>query len=282
MFKKIQFLFCILFSVIFLPAQEYREMFDSLDVARLQVLYDYTFTEDSTHEDWTRQERMVLFIGNHISQFQSYIWYQRSHIMYNKYKDGTYSAWRNTEDEFKYRANSVLYVYKNYPSGKMTYKDYVTMTGNYKYEEEMNAFNWEILDDTLMISGYLCQKAVCQYGGRTWEAWFTDELPFEDGPYKFHGLPGLILKVADTRNHYRFDFVSIEVPPKGTEIEWFYSMGVYDLETTTREEFWRLLRNARMDVINRFDERTSVEFQKLFYYTMKSRNNPIELDCWGK
>lgn len=259
-----------------LPAQEYREVFDSLDMAQLKVLYNYTWKEDSTKLDWIQQEEVMLYIGNHISQFESYLMYQRHHIAYYKRKDGTYyTSWMNSEEEFRYRGKNQFCVYKNYPAGKMTFRNSVFMTGLFKYEEEMNAFDWEILDDTLTVGDYLCQKAVCQYGGRTWEAWFTDELPFEDGPYKFHGLPGLILKVADTRNHYRFDLVSVEVPPEGTEVEWYNSGSI--IEMTTREEFLRIQEEARQNVMSHFDERTSPEAQKRACYAMKIRNNHIEL-----
>ena len=44
----------------------------------------------------------------------------------------------------------------------------------------------------------MAQKATTSYGGRDWIAWFTAEIPFQDGPYKFYGLPGLIVKMEDT------------------------------------------------------------------------------------
>lgn len=48
----------------------------------------------------------------------------------------------------------------------------------------------------------MTQKATCNFAGRTWTAWFTTEIPIQDGPYKFHGLPGLIVKIEDqTKSH---------------------------------------------------------------------------------
>ncbi len=46
-------------------------------------------------------------------------------------------------------------------------------------------------------------------GGRLWEAWFSPDLPFSEGPYKFSGLPGLIMKVKDARGHYEFTINSL-------------------------------------------------------------------------
>mgnify|MGYP003613018769 CR=1 FL=1 len=38
-------------------------------------------------------------------------------------------------------------------------------------------------------------------------AWFTTDLPYQDGPYKFTGLPGLIVKVEDAQGEYSFDLM---------------------------------------------------------------------------
>ena len=57
------------------------------------------------------------------------------------------------------------------------------------------------------IGSYNTQKATTQYGGRDWEIWFTTEVPFQDGPYKFCGLPGLIVKAEDSKGDYQFELV---------------------------------------------------------------------------
>ena len=46
-------------------------------------------------------------------------------------------------------------------------------------------FEWTIAGDTASISGYNVQKATTHFGGRDWIAWFTPEIPYRDGPYKF-------------------------------------------------------------------------------------------------
>lgn len=52
------------------------------------------------------------------------------------------------------------------------------------------------------IGSYNCQKATTQFGGRQWIALFTSDIPFQDGPYKFYGLPGLIIKIEDDAGNY--------------------------------------------------------------------------------
>lgn len=45
--------------------------------------------------------------------------------------------------------------------------------------------------------------------GRKWTAWFTAEIPIQDGPYKFHGLPGLIVKIEDEAKSHSFELKGI-------------------------------------------------------------------------
>lgn len=64
--------------------------------------------------------------------------------------------------------------------------------------------NWKILPETAVIANFNCQKAEVEYGGRNWSAWFTKEIPISEGPYYFHGLPGLILQIQDEQEDYAF------------------------------------------------------------------------------
>lgn len=81
---------------------------------------------------------------------------------------------------------------------------------NYYLEEYKTDQNWEISNDTLTIHGFLCQKAMLVYGNREWIAWFTSEIPVSDGPYRFSGLPGLILRMEDLTKSWRFDLRTFE------------------------------------------------------------------------
>jgi GLPGLI family protein len=74
----------------------------------------------------------------------------------------------------------------------------------YTYEEDRK-MDWKILPETVKIGEYEAQKAETTFAGRKWYAWFTQDIPFQDGPYKFKGLPGLIIKVEDANGDYSFD-----------------------------------------------------------------------------
>lgn len=86
------------------------------------------------------------------------------------------------------------------------------------YYQEDRKLNWEILGETLDYNGYKIQKAITTFGGRSWTAWFAPEIRISDGPYKFSGLPGLILKLEDDKGDYRFSFLKkIFVPNSFSE-----------------------------------------------------------------
>lgn len=78
----------------------------------------------------------------------------------------------------------------------------------YQYEETLN-HQWQLGKDTKSIKGYSCRNATVSYGGRTWTAWYTTAIPLKYGPYKFHGLPGLIIKITDSTGNYDFEIYSI-------------------------------------------------------------------------
>jgi GLPGLI family protein len=162
-------------------------------------------------------------------------------------------------------------IFKNMTSKNITTIDHIYMQGMYEYEESFNAFNWQITAETDTINNYVCQKAICDFGGRTWEAWFTSELPFSDGPYKFCGLPGLILNVADRENHYSWKFLSIERP---SELMMVYEV-INDRIQTTKEGFFKLQKRYKVShTIG--DVTTNNDFVKKAVEYERAKNNPIE------
>lgn len=63
-------------------------------------------------------------------------------------------------------------------------------------KDEYN-LKWNILQEIKKIGGFTCQKATTKFRGRTYIAWFTNDIPVPFGPWKFKGLAGLILEVYD-------------------------------------------------------------------------------------
>ncbi|WP_223598322.1 GLPGLI family protein [Chryseobacterium sp. GVT01B] len=97
------------------------------------------------------------------------------------------------------------FITKSIPEQKVYY--YERAAGKQIYYQEDRPVKWNVTDIVDKQNGYPAQKAVAEFGGRVWTAWFTNEIPVSDGPYKFSGLPGLIVKLEDDKGDYKFDLV---------------------------------------------------------------------------
>lgn len=67
--------------------------------------------------------------------------------------------------------------------------------------------NWKLVDETKVINTINCKKAEVTFKGRNWIAWYSPEIPLPYGPYKFSGLPGLIIKITDDKGEFDFELV---------------------------------------------------------------------------
>lgn len=95
------------------------------------------------------------------------------------------------------------FLYKDYTTDRIIEEDYFDMTP-WRYTEKREKPVWDISQETKVVSGYECFKAVSDFRGRRWTAWFAPEIPVHEGPWKLDGLPGLILEAHDSNNDYVF------------------------------------------------------------------------------
>lgn len=235
--------------------------------------YSLHYKHDSLNLHIIRHENMVLFLGKNISLFTN-------HNMYDLEKDTRYFTTAEQLQNYVKKADlnniSLRFsykIYKNYPSGKLTHCEKVIPIW-FKYEENLNIFNWKLTGDTATIAGYKTQKATTEFGGRSWIAWFSSEIPFNDGPYKFNGLPGLIVKVYDTRMHYVFELNSIKKPENIIPIE-FVEM---DHFKTNKYDFFKAEDGYRNGIVDKAKEAgLNKDMQEQAATNWAQRNNPIEL-----
>ncbi|MHB0753635.1 GLPGLI family protein [Polaribacter sp. M15] len=78
--------------------------------------------------------------------------------------------------------------------------------------EKIHSFKWTITDETKLIGKFTCKKATTYFRGRNYMAWFSPEIPLNSGPWKFSGLPGLILEVKDTESLFAWKTKVIKLP----------------------------------------------------------------------
>ena len=173
------------------------------DKAEMECLYRLSFIKDTTNTV-TTDDLMVLRFNKDKSLFYSYNSYTLDSLLCSD-KGSSIQMDILVNGSSKYGKRIVSYnILKDFRNNQIDYTDNVG-----GYQENLPDFNWSISPEQKKILGYTCQKAMCNFRGRTYEAWFTTEIPVKDGPWKFHGLPGLILEVYDIQKHYSFVFVGL-------------------------------------------------------------------------
>lgn len=106
-----------------------------------------------------------------------------------------------------YGSKSSVVIYNTYPKNYCTVRGKVVINA-YQYKDTIN-IKWKLTSDTMRMIGYVCNKATANFRGRNYTAWFTPEIPIPLGPYKFFGLPGLVLKVNDSEGIYNWECVGL-------------------------------------------------------------------------
>ena len=87
-------------------------------------------------------------------------------------------------------------VWTGYPNGQTTVRDWI-FPHEFEGAEPTPDIAWTLTDDTMTVSGYLCQQATATFRGVEWRVWYTDEISSSAGPWRLRGLPGLIVKAEN-------------------------------------------------------------------------------------
>jgi len=108
----------------------------------------------------------------------------------------------------------------------------------YQYEENQPILEWKLENETKDILGYSCNKATVKYRGRKYTAWYSKEIPINNGPYIFQNLPGLILDIEDSKSNFHFTAIAMDKKPGK-----IYLRNEKRILIVTREQFRRVLKN---------------------------------------
>ena len=188
---KMKHLFKITFIALFLA---------QLSMAQTsRFVYQVTMKSDSTDKANATIETARLDISPEKSLFYGEGRIKRDSVMQRMRETRNFD--RNAMQNLR---SSIDYIVEKDLIKNITYFKTRLGRDQYTYEEDRK-MDWKILPETVKIGEYEAQKAETTFAGRKWYAWFTQDIPFQDGPYKFKGLPGLIIKVEDAKGDYSFD-----------------------------------------------------------------------------
>ena len=157
-------------------------------------------------------------------------------ITIKQYKDTIANKEEVLEAYYSNSFNNIIYLKDRNLSQKLIVKDSII------------DINWDIdasVNDQLFL-GYNCKKATGKFRGRNYTVWFTTEIPIRFGPWKLHGLPGLVLKVQDDLNQILIQATEIIISKK-TKIEF---INLDDLEEISIKEHILLTKEKDNEFLN--------------------------------
>lgn len=196
-----------------------------------RFVYDVVYKKDSASTNLTRENYHLDITKENVA------YYNRIYYI----NDSVFSA-NNQYGGKGYRLTSFLIkkidndTYQNY--------EYIGDVNFYRISETPKQ-QWTITDSIKKTDQFTLQKATATFGGRSWVAWFSKEIPFPYGPYKFNGLPGLIMELYDTKEDYYFKVIKSEKIPDDYKR---VSLGnaIYNMIPTDQNK----LNKLKMEVFN--------------------------------
>ncbi len=160
-----------------------------LDTTRFVVSYRMLY-ERRPENDHPMEDLLLLQVGRNVSKCYSYKTWQTDSLVRvtppEQVLANLGSFHGGVQDIF----------FRDAAAGRLTHTDQIGMD-HLLYTEPLPAIDWELTDGERTIVGYACRRARCTFRGRSYEAWYAPEIAVSCGPWKFGGLPGLILAIRD-------------------------------------------------------------------------------------
>lgn len=91
--------------------------------------------------------------------------------------------------------------------------------------DQLSKYAWTITDEGKTIGTYKVKKATAKINGENIIAWYTPDVPIQDGPKDYYGLPGLIIELVGEKKTYHAvkvvtnkSSLTINKPSKGEKV----------------------------------------------------------------
>ena len=190
-----------------------------VDSSKYTVWYSVGYKE-KTEGDPDFKDKEVLEIGNNYSFYYSY---QRK--LLNNYVDSMERLYPSPEtrllhydDKTPWMGNSYM-ILKSQHNDSLVYMEKINQGQWFRYTENFPVDGWKLADGDTTILSLPCNKATLDLHGRHWTVWYTTEIPISDGPWKFKGIPGLIMKASESEGIFSFICIGINESHKPIVVE---------------------------------------------------------------
>lgn len=170
--------------------------------------YEFVHVNDTNNRDKPQKTNMRVYLGQESSHYVNQSVAEMMEKMEARLREMNVSISGGTAKIQISRAgkgsgSEELFLFP--ADRKLIVIDQIAST-EYLIEQNYPQLEWEIGEETKEIGGFHVQQAKTHFGGRNYTVWFTPDLPFAFGPWKLHGLPGLILEAHDDTNEVQFNF----------------------------------------------------------------------------
>ena len=183
----------LLYIILYIALAATASAQEAIDTAQFVAVYDYECrTQDAEGTPVTDRMQLAVQVGRTVTKSMPLSAYQRT--------DEITSA--DAAMEFQEAMLHMPTVWTGYPNGQTTVREFI-FPHDYEGSEPTPDIVWTLTDDTLTVSGYLCQTATCNFRGVAWHVWYTEEIPSSAGPWRLRGLPGLIIKAESEAHTFR-------------------------------------------------------------------------------
>ncbi|MEH7889762.1 GLPGLI family protein [Elizabethkingia meningoseptica] len=223
--KKISLIFLILIcSFCFSQKTSFKSDF--------QIIYGLDFKPDSTSNK-SQNEIVSLYIGKNTSVFQDNKKFQIDSLIASQ-------KYFQFPSKPLFKVNHVIF--KDFTKVELVYSEMIdkVLVG---YKEPLLQMKWNLKNESKEILTYTCYKAETEFRGRKYIAWYTKEIPSQDGPYKFAGLPGLILEVYDNKENFHYKLLAIIKKPK--EILYDTNIHITDRKKLVEAKMNIIMKNSK-------------------------------------
>ncbi len=175
-----------------------------VDTARYKVTYSLKYKFHPDQKDANNDTRIVQIGKRNVKDYSDII---------NHFDSLATEQIRRGADSYSNVSGNPwpLEIIRPVRGEKADLKYRLSMSAFFVYSDSIPSLEWNFSsEETESIMGYDCRKATVDFAGRTYTAWFTPEIPLPFGPYKFGGLPGLILKIEDAERQFVWEAIGFE------------------------------------------------------------------------
>lgn len=161
-----------------------------------KFIYDFKYKTNSNKKDFTQNKTILDIQGNKVQYYE-----QRA----IKCDSINQNSSINSQSMYSYPFPKI-----SRELGGNIHLNYNLLGSTYWKFSSTDPIQWTLDQETKTKNQWTLQKATTHFGGRNWTAWFTQEIPISEGPYKFVGLPGLVVELYDDAHNFEFELVKVE------------------------------------------------------------------------